>query len=407
MIASLQLLLAPWFLWYYPEYHYAYDIGPRLPAYLGYGGPVVLIFAAGLILPLVFKWKSQGEKSSSEKDSYQPEQLRKALDRLLVIGVAAAVISPPVPDALMFVMELVKSLRFPAVFGFVILGLPGWKSRTIFITALEFFGAVSSGMFGMSTLWLASLFFLFAYKERWGRRVLMMMLLGFLSLLVLQQLKVEHRKYLWYGKSDLESDRVTIFVSFLWDALLNPEETFSPYNMRPAFRRFNQGWIVNRVMLWVPAREPFAEGELLKREILSSLVPRFMAEEKYRAGGREEFERYTGHELFDASMGLGYAGDMYANFGHWGGIAGVGLYALLLGIGYRWVYVRALRYPLWWAWAVYVGIVALKAEDSVGFVLNWIVKATVVAAAVIWYFSGDEASAVSGEATDPHGQAQT
>ncbi len=88
--------------------------------------------------------------------------------------------------------------------------------------------------------------------------------------------------------------------------------------------------------------------------MLSSLC-QVSSPDKYVAGGREEFERYTGHELFDSSMGLGYAGDMYANFGHWGGLTGVGLYALLLGFGYRWIYLRALRYPLWWAWAPYVG----------------------------------------------------
>ena len=85
-------------------------------------------------------------------------------------------------------------------------------------------------------------------------------------------------------------------------------------------------------------------------------------------------------------MNLGYAGEMYANFGYWGGIAGCFFYALLLGLAFRWAFKRAVVHPLWWALVPYVGLIGLKADDGIADILNWLVKATIVAAAVYYTF---------------------
>ena len=85
-------------------------------------------------------------------------------------------------------------------------------------------------------------------------------------------------------------------------------------------------------------------------------------------------------------MNLGYAGEMYANFGYWGGIAGCFFYALLLGLAFRWAFKRAVLHPLWWALVPYVGLIGLKADDGIAEVLNWLVKAALVAAAVYYTF---------------------
>jgi hypothetical protein len=85
-------------------------------------------------------------------------------------------------------------------------------------------------------------------------------------------------------------------------------------------------------------------------------------------------------------MNLGYAGEMYANFGYWGGIAGCFFYALLLGLAFRWAFKRAVLHPLWWAFVPYVGLIALKADDGIVDVWNWIAKAPIVCAAVYYTF---------------------
>ena len=95
----------------------------------------------------------------------------------------------------------------------------------------------------------------------------------------------------------------------------------------------------------------------------------------------QRFADYTPFE--DTSMNLGFAGEMYANFGYSGGIVGCGIYALILGLLFRWVTVRAQTSPLWWAIAAYVGHWALKAETDIGAVLNYLVKAAVVVFVVV------------------------
>jgi len=73
---------------------------------------------------------------------------------------------------------------------------------------------------------------------------------------------------------------------------------------------------------------------------------------------------------------------MYANFGYWGGIAGCGIYALVLGLLCRWIAIRARSSPFWWAIAAYAGHWALKAESDVGSVLNYVTKASLIVFAV-------------------------
>src|SRR5208282_345065 len=103
--------------------------------------------------------------------------------------------------------------------------------------------------------------------------------------------------------------------------------------------RYNQGWIINRVMQNVPSGEPYANGETLLAAVKASILPRLFSPDKVRAGGRENMRRFAGYTLGSGtSMNLGYAGEMYANFGYWGGIAGCFFYAFLLGLMFRCVF---------------------------------------------------------------------
>jgi hypothetical protein len=147
--------------------------------------------------------------------------------------------------------------------------------------------------------------------------------------------------------------------------------------------RYNQGWIVNRVMQQVPAIEPYARGETIKDTFISALVPRVFYPNKVITGGMINMERFAGVELEEGtSMNLGYAGEMYANFGYGGGIIGCGFYCLAFALLFRWIYSRAIIAPLWWAVLAYICFIAVKAEDDIVGVVNWTAKACVVLALV-------------------------
>jgi hypothetical protein len=157
--------------------------------------------------------------------------------------------------------------------------------------------------------------------------------------------------------------------------------------------RYNQGWIINRIMFFVPSLEPYAKGNTIKTAAMAAVLPRVIAEEKFKAGGEEYMARYAGMELGETtSMNLGYAGEMYANFGFVGGIIGCGLYAFLFGLLFRWVCNKAFLHPFWWAVAPFIFCAALKAEDGIADTLNWTLKSCLVAAGVYFVFPGFRAA---------------
>jgi hypothetical protein len=142
--------------------------------------------------------------------------------------------------------------------------------------------------------------------------------------------------------------------------------------------RVNQGWIIARILYWVPTREPFAHGETLLAAVRAAVLPRFLDPGKYLAGGFWYFERFTGMSMRQVSMNLSVAGEMYANFGRQGGLIGVFLFGIVLGLVYR-VFARwAVENPLWWAWAPYVMLYTMQAENGIGEAVNHVVKSFLV-----------------------------
>ncbi len=106
---------------------------------------------------------------------------------------------------------------------------------------------------------------------------------------------------------------------------------------------------------------------------------------KIRAGGQEHMALYAGIELNEqTSMNLGYAGELYANFGRLLGTVACGFYALGFGLLFRFICVRAFRQPLWWSVVPYIFFVVLKGDDGIAEVLTWTVKAALVIAGVIF-----------------------
>jgi len=151
---------------------------------------------------------------------------------------------------------------------------------------------------------------------------------------------------------------------------------YSDESIANSVTRFNQGWIIDRVMHHVPSEEPYARGETLWAALYATVLPRVLAPDKLVINGRVNMDRFAGHVMTgDTTMNVGFAGEMYANFGRWGGTFGCGLYALVLGLFFRWAAVLAQKSAFWWAIAVYCGHWAFKAETDIGGVLNYVVKA--------------------------------
>jgi hypothetical protein len=384
IVGLIQLILAAWGNQYFLSHKPNFDIGRDIYVYMTYAGPVCLALILGLFLPLIRFHGGMEFFNTPVTATHLRAPLLVELRRLFLIGIAAKFLGAAAPGSLRFFVELIGLLSYVALFGMMFLRTRHWKRYAVATLSLEFLTTLASGSFHGLLLWGMMFVLVLSYIEKWGKKTVRVMLLGMLAVLVLQSVKEVYRDQFWFGKSaGYSQSRVVAFFGMTADVLTDPASLFEESHIADSLVRLNQGWIVNRVMVWTPKMQPYAEGATIKRSIVA-IVPRFLVPGKASTAGRVDFETYTGHELFGgASMGLGYAGEMYANFGYWGGIFGVFIYGLLLGLGFRFLYRMALKSALWWAWGAYIFLIAVKAESTVGYVLNWSVKAAIVMGMVL------------------------
>lgn len=392
LICALQYGLAPWASCYYPsdgEYQIA-----SFERYFAYAGPALLAIALGWTISAL----GVLERAKSPRVSNKGPALQRELDWLLWGGVALGFLGSRLEGgSLGFVVVLLANLRYVGGIGWFILAQPGWKWRLTTVLACEVAIASGSGMFHGLILWGLSILGVYVFMRRLKGTVLIPWLTVLAAcVFVLQDAKYAIRQAVWYG------NQVTVFgqpvPSSSWtkpfaSALCFVESAtkvftggYSQDSIADSVVRFNQGWIIDGVLSHVPAAEPYAHGETIYRALQASFLPRVLAPNKLKAGGKENMERFAGHPLGEGtSMNIGFAGEMYANFGFWGGLVGCGIYSLILGLLFRWVSVRAQTSALWWAIAAYAGHWALKAETDVGSVLNYVVKASVIMVLMVFF----------------------
>jgi len=393
LIAGLQYGVGPWLSFYFPSGNSRYDIGEQLPRYLAYGSGCTIAVALGWAVVL---YGTAGRRCPAVRS---PPRLLAELDVLfwsgLLCGGLARFIGSP---SLGFLLVLCANLRYVGALGRMLANGQGWQWRVGLTLGIEMLLATKGGMFHSLLLWGMSVFVLYLYRFRPKPLVVgSFFLMGLLLLPAFHESKWRLRASTWkidtaesrWKGEDLGGGLNTAFswLSYLaqglWGAAtLSMDKAF----LADTIVRYNQGWIINQVMNVVPDEEPYAKGETLVTAAKAALMPRLLAPEKYSAGGKLHMARFAGMEMEGTSMNLGFAGEMYANFGYSGGVAGCFVYAALLGLGFRWVASRASRSPLWWVFLPYVASITFKAEDGIAEVLNWLVKATIVAVAVYWSF---------------------
>ncbi|MFA5190451.1 MAG: hypothetical protein WC740_06995 [Verrucomicrobiia bacterium] len=394
IVSGIQLVLAAWWSYYHPMLG-DLDIGEGIGAYLSYASPAFLAFSAGWFMACIGLSGAVNKRAWAVAEMMNPG-LRRELD-LLIFGALGVMLLQRVISfgSFDFVAVLLMNLRYVGALGWMILGVKGWRLRVAVVIVLEIIFSVESTMFHSVVLWMAVLFCVYALRHQLrSKTIALMACAGLIAIVPLEYAKINLRAATWYGVQTrsrlLDSDVSQMAKPIAFAALFGEfiQGWFSDEVEEEFFQhmseRYNQGWIINRVMLHVPAVEPFAEGETIITAFSDAFLPRFLVDKKYVAGGKEFMRRFAGIEIGEVSMNLGYAGEMYANFGSHGGIVGVGIYGLLLGLVFRWICRRAMSRPLWWAFAAYILVLGIKAEEGIEDVLNWITKAAVISVAVIY-----------------------
>jgi hypothetical protein len=383
MVALLQWVLAPWA---------AYHTTPELPVfamsvpaddYFSFAVPAAMLLLLGLYLPL---WRISKEPLPRKSKS-TPAGFARTCDAMIVVGLIAGLLINHVPASLKYVMVLVNSLEFVGAFGQLLVRTPGWWWRVLLVLGARAAMSTENGLFHDLLLWGTYTGALVVFVMR-PRILTILAVTGAAMFLVgaLNEAKYSYRKMLQLNPEMPLTDRVSLLTGQLGSQAAQPQTTYSGDALTRMITRLNQGWIIARILVWVPTSEPYAGGETLVTAFRAALLPRILDPGKYEAGGQINFPRFTGLTITGGtSMNLSPAGEMYANFGRNGGLFAMFLFGVALALVYYRFASWAHGSPLWWAWAPYVMLYTMQAENGIGEGLNHVVKSFIIMLAVVYY----------------------
>ena len=290
------------------------------------------------------------------------------------VALFATYAAGPGGDGLAFLFHLLSQLRYVGALYFI---FSKHKLRYP-LAVLSCFHLVStslsSGMFHDLILWLAILFCYWFAQKKWTTVVkLTSLTTAVIALFSIQVIKQEYRSQLRRG---MHPNPISLAIDYVTPGGRAWENDV----LSLAITRLNQGWIISAVMNHVPAKESFADGETIKVAALSSIAPRVLWANKVRAGGRENFRRFTGLQIAEStSMGISPLGEAYANFDKVGGILFMVAFGASFVVFYHLALLYAARHPTFIFWIPLIFYQAIKAETEVSVVLNQLTKGSLVA----------------------------
>ena len=375
-MSVMQWIVGPVMAYNFLPYDDLYYMAVPETVYMDFVVPVCYFMVLGLYLPL------KDERIVNHED----------IDRLKIylaehpwlgyilagIGLIAGFAGKSLPSSLTFLMFLITNIQYVGIY--MILFSDSKFKWFIFagIMGLATSAAILQGMFGELVQWFMLSFLIVAMViniPMWGKAA--MISVGFFLIMLVQSTKEEYRMATWYASSTKTNSE--IYNEIILSRLSSPSLLWESGAMGNMAARLNQGWIIARIMNYMPEKQPFVRGETIETALYAALVPRILVPGKIKAGGRANFERFTGTPLPETtSMDISLVGEGYANFGLLGGMVFIFLVSLL----YNWVIVKVIELsknnPTLILWIPLLFFQVMKAETDFATVFNYLTKAALV-----------------------------
>jgi hypothetical protein len=379
--ACLQWIIAPWLSEAYLPNLPMFRMVLTADEYLRYALPATAALWIGLHIPASRRLSKTWEMPHIDHLS---KRVQHSLDVLIVAGLIADLYVDYAPVEWSFLAYLISSFRFVGALGWMLTLTPGWRWRVIFVLAHLTAVQSTGGLFYLVVHWGGYFLLVYAFMRRWRWQMAVALCASLLGLSLLQAVKPTLRTSIAEQRVTGPLDSLERLTSMMWDRVKTGQFVDTQTDAGDSLVRFNQGWIIARIMTHVPAEIPYARGQTITDAITFSIIPRFLFPDKLQGASQKIFSTYTGTELAGGTrMGLGIIGEFYANFGMGGGIVGTFVYGLIIG----WVFLlfadRAQKNPLWWAAASTVLVPSVEPGINLEDILNHVVKAAVVLF-VVW-----------------------
>jgi hypothetical protein len=375
LVASIELLLAPVIAHAFPPSFFQFRMTVPFDRYLQYAIPATAALWIGLHWPL-------NRAMMTRLNFAPPAPLRSEqriwLDIVLVVSLLLSNFVGFFPAGLVFFVRILGSFSFFAALCWMLSRTPGWKLRAVIVMVQLMATASADGIFYLVVQWGGFFLLIYGFYARWRRRMAMALIVAIVGAVILQYVKSDYRRYL--GTLDASFvERVSTLGGMAWNTVAAKDNEANSLTFGDVLARFDQGWIVSRIMNMVPRKVPYAQGETVKDAFLFALLPRVFFPDKPGGVSHALFSRYTGLQLSPTtSMGLSIPGEMYANFGYWGGILGTLVFGSLVGLAYARFAKLASKSAYWWAAAPIVLLAAIEPAWNLEDISNYIVKSALV-----------------------------
>lgn len=266
LLTSLQWIIGPLLSFYFfpdnPIFYMAVDEY----AYMDFVFPATLALAVGLYLPF---WRKP------ENEQFMLDHIKALLKRypqidliLIVTGSLAEIFSEYSPFGHFFAF-LLASTRFVGLYFLLVNDRPykWWIFGAVIIWFLSI--SVSQAMFHDLILWLGFMIMIIAFIYKFSIAQRLIYGIAFLVIIFLIQTIKQDIRSMAYRERDLNA-----FSETITETAGDTEFLFSEVNLEATVYRINQGWIIARILNYMPAYEPFAQGETIWQGLYESIVPR-------------------------------------------------------------------------------------------------------------------------------------
>lgn len=240
------------------------------------------------------------------------------------------------------------------------------------------------GVFIDFIIWGTYLFFFITMRFRWSFPLrASFIFLALPVLFMIQSVKEEYRKATWRneGKAGL-----TLFTEMVRQKTQeNKNDPFAQTEgVVNTVTRLNEGWHLSKVLRHVPQKQHFVNGEEMMNDILSSLLPRVVFQDKKVVHSKEKFYQFTGHKLRgNTAMTIGLLGDFYVNFGEMGSFIMLFVFgAIVAKLLHFFVKRYVLPDPINIVWVPYMLSYLIRADNDFYIFFNCLIKGFLIFLAV-------------------------
>ncbi len=372
-VPVLQWIVGPWLSYTFLTDDVYYYMAVEQDDYMKFAVPSILLFSIGLYIPVK---KVNIDFENGFDVIKQIVKRHKSLDLILiVVGIIFYFIEKSLPTQLRFIAFLLSNLRYVGLF-FVFFSNRKSKNLIFYsVLGLTVLMSFKEAMFHLMLIWFLFLFFILAFIKKYYlvKKTLIVFAL-IISMIIIQSVKQEFRKIVWQG--NLSDNVFSSFTSLVVEKIETEGALTHETNINNLISRINQGWIIARVMYYVPNFEPYAKGETIQNAIVATLVPRILATNKVTSGGKEYYTRFSGRELQPGtSMNISVLGEAYANYGQ-NGMWFMLAFGFFLNITYVFLLKLVKRNPSLLFFLPIIYLQVIKAETDFVTVLNHFVKAS-------------------------------